>query len=231
MYTISGMSNNNNNNKNDDEKSLPKSHMYTLYHYLKSITAGVVPDADLRQRMITDMANDSTLSKYLDVSWLQECFMAFYNQNKSVIEQDCKHELLYTTSTVKTYYFVFDNLTWRGTIQYSTYSLSGKAFKGIDVKLPNDGFVYTSKPGADYQKPRHQANGWKLMDSVSAAALALMRDTMEKISGCKHAPIHFYHMPLERLDIQSKDFPNQLSYSVCFENGPPTHDFDEDLWK
>jgi len=169
------------------------------------------------------------LQKYLSLSQLADNFQHFWNCNKKEIDADIKDESLYKHATVQQYIYQFDKLSWRGTIQYCYYRVGGIVMKGVDVKLPNDGFLYEFRNGRHYPKLRHDSKGWQLLEEDDTNQLSKIITTMRDATQCNTEPVFYYHAPRERLDVQCKDFKKNLGFSVSFEYGSPNHDFD-DRW-
>ena len=181
---------------------------------------------------------NSMLEELFDIERLDNIFGSLYDQHKDSIEKH-RQTLDYNLSITKDYYFTFDNLTWKCDITYQLCNANTKYGKveltSVDVKLVNDAFIYTKRyqeSGNIHQYERHKLKDWYMLDQkISSTKFPKIFDFVKNSIGITTTKPAFYYNYLgDRLDIQFKDMGKKLSFSVTFEYGSPTHDFD-DYWE
>jgi hypothetical protein len=211
---------------------------FLLYdHLTKEVLKGsrkLVPDfkTELVQRI---EANPTILHELVRIDRLDAIFTAFYSSNESSIDKALATDDNYKYSATKDYYFEYDKLIWRAEIRYNKFSFKGTDFKGVYIKLINDGFIYTKQYLNDnlkYAHERHKISSWYTLPAnvISQSFQSILNFATKKIGLSTNKPAFFYSYADDRLDIQIKDFGKRLSLSITYEYGSPTHDFD-DYWE
>lgn len=175
------------------------------------------------------------LQELIRIDRLDNIFASFYSSNQTKIDLELANDNSYNNSLAKVYYFEYDSLTWRSEIRYSFFGFKGTDLKAVDIKLINDGFIYTKQYTAEnrkYKFERHDIASWYTLpkDLISQSFKQLLEFATTKIGLSTQNPAFFYSCDSDRLDIQIKDFKKQLSLSLTYEYGAPTHDFD-DYWE
>merc|ERR1712227_1024004 len=104
------------------------------------------------------------------------------------------------------YFFDFDELTWK-------------------AKIKIEEFYFNDEK---YLKNRHKLDRWYIVNNPEIFFNKIL-DFKNKL-GIISNIICFINDKYDRLDIQCKDFTNNLSLSITYEYHCPYHDFDDDLW-
>jgi hypothetical protein len=177
------------------------------------------------------------LQELVRVGLLDAIFTAFYfsySNCQSFIDRVCERVLAtddkYPFSSVSyDVYFDFEKLLWKGEIERNDFSFEGIKFKGVDIKLINDGFIYTHQD-LDDNLTKCDIGSWhSLLADVISQSFPAVLEFAKRIGLSNKSPF-FYRFNAGRLDIHTKDFVNRLSLSVTYDHGSPTYDFD-DYWE
>lgn len=221
-----------NKKKTQEKELIQNSEQFILYNEIKRVTNEkdrIVIPAFKKEIVKKIKTGGSKLSDYILLKRLGDIFEVFYTQNQEPIKKNIADEGLYQSTTTYPYYYRFDELTWKATITYNFYFLRGVAFKSIDIKLANDGFIYTlDYCGQSHPHYRHGRGDWYNLLSSEHDKLGSVFQ-FAKTFGANVEPKIYYNHSYDRLDIQFKDVQTKKSVSVCFEYGHPDHDFD-DIW-
>jgi hypothetical protein len=98
------------------------------------------------------------LEEYIKIDRLGSIFESFYTQNQEQIDKDLADPNNYAYGKKGVYFFSSDKLQWRGEIHYCFFNYNRTQIKSVDIKLINDGFIYTKQylnESKKYSRSRH----------------------------------------------------------------------------
>ena len=131
-----------------------------------------------------------------------------------------------------TFIYLHRKIRYLGTIYIDNFENHlGQSIRNLNIKLSNDGFVYTNKVNAFRENiERHSSKTWCLLDREYNDEFDSILKWCKKKLNCKSRVKIFYNFKEERLDI--KVFGNnKRTITITFEPGYPEIDFDDEWFE
>jgi hypothetical protein len=114
--------------------------------------------------------------------------------------------------------FAYDHRWWRSDVFRGAFQNprdSRRLWKEIDIKLPNDGFIYS---------PRHESQKTKLDRSSQVLFEKMVTEVFPSLLPGKLMRFNYFNIHKDRLSIYFEDHTKKEKLQLTFEYFPPVGD-------